>query len=65
MAVSLHTPRLLLRQWREDDLVPYTALNLDPDVMRYFPALQTPEDSRVQVERFKKFIEETDLDSLH
>lgn len=28
----------MLRQWREDDLVPFAALNADPEVMRFFPA---------------------------
>ncbi len=35
-AETLQTPRLLLRQWREDDLVPFAALNRDPEVMRFF-----------------------------
>lgn len=38
---ELTTPRLLLRQWREDDLAPFAALNADPEVMRYFPAALT------------------------
>ena len=33
----LQTPRLGLRPWRGDDLVPLTALNQDPAVMKYFP----------------------------
>jgi ribosomal-protein-alanine N-acetyltransferase len=39
MTVSLQTERLLLRAWREEDLEPFTALNGDPEVMRYFPRL--------------------------
>lgn len=35
-AVTIETPRLLLRQWREDDLAPFAALNRDPEVMRFF-----------------------------
>jgi RimJ/RimL family protein N-acetyltransferase len=35
-AVTITTPRLLLRQWREDDLAPFAALNRDPEVMRFF-----------------------------
>ena len=35
-AVTIETPRLLLRQWREDDLDPFAALNIDPEVMRFF-----------------------------
>lgn len=39
MAITLRTERLLLRHWREEDLEPFTALNTDPLVMRYFPRL--------------------------
>ncbi|WP_432177853.1 GNAT family N-acetyltransferase [Streptomyces sp. NBC_00063] len=34
MAV-LETPRLLLRRWREEDVVPLAAVNADPEVMRW------------------------------
>ena len=43
--MELSTPRLLLRQWRDDDLAPFAALNADPEVMRYFPAPLTPAHS--------------------
>ncbi len=35
MTTSLCTPRLLLRRWREDDLDAMTAINSDPEVMRW------------------------------
>lgn len=34
---ELHTERLLLRRWREEDLASFAALNSDPEVMRFFP----------------------------
>jgi RimJ/RimL family protein N-acetyltransferase len=34
---ELSTPRLVLRQWRDDDFEPFARLNADPAVMRYFP----------------------------
>ena len=37
---TIRTARLLMRRWREPDREPYTALNADPVVMRYFPAIQ-------------------------
>ncbi len=37
-SLELRTPRLLLRQWREEDLAPFAALNDDPAVMEHFPA---------------------------
>ncbi len=33
--IELTTPRLLLRQWRDDDLDPLAAIYADPEVMRY------------------------------
>jgi RimJ/RimL family protein N-acetyltransferase len=39
------TQRLLLRQWRQADLGPFAALNAEPEVMRYFPAPLTREQS--------------------
>jgi RimJ/RimL family protein N-acetyltransferase len=36
---------LLLRQWRDADLLPFAALNADAEVMRYFPAPLTREQS--------------------
>lgn len=32
------TKRLILRQWSDDDLAPFAAINADPEVMRHFPA---------------------------
>ena len=38
------TERLLLRDWREDDLAPFAALNADPVVMEHF--VRTADPSR-------------------
>ena len=42
---TLQTARLVLRAWRPEDLDPFAALNQDPEVMRYFPALLSREES--------------------
>jgi RimJ/RimL family protein N-acetyltransferase len=34
MAIRLRTPRLLLREWRDDDLVPFAAMWADPEVTK-------------------------------
>lgn len=34
----LVSDRLILRQWQQRDLVPFAAMNADPEVMRHFPA---------------------------
>ncbi len=52
---ELTTPRLVLRQWRPDDLAPFAALNADPEVMRHFPAALT----RAQSDAFAAHIQET------
>lgn len=44
-APQLKSPRLLLRPWLASDLVPFAALNADPQVMRYFPAPLSREES--------------------
>ena len=48
---SLRTSRLVLRQWRDEDLEPFAALNADPEVMRHFPATMAREQSDAFVEQ--------------
>jgi RimJ/RimL family protein N-acetyltransferase len=55
---ELRTPRLVLRQWRQSDLEPFAALNADPEVMRYFPAPLTREQSDALAEREQTLIAE-------
>ncbi|MCW5797006.1 MAG: GNAT family N-acetyltransferase [Nitrospira sp.] len=52
------TPRLTLRQWRASDLEPFAAMNADADVMRYYPAMWTREQSDGFAERVRQLIEE-------
>jgi ribosomal-protein-alanine N-acetyltransferase len=42
---SITTARLLLRPWRRSDLAPFAALNADPEVMRFFPRIRSPQES--------------------
>lgn len=42
----METERLILRRWKADDFEPFAALNNDPTVMEFFPALLTPGQSR-------------------
>ncbi|MGH7046690.1 MAG: GNAT family N-acetyltransferase [Stellaceae bacterium] len=39
MAVSLRTPRLVLREWRDADLAPFAAMSADPAVMEFLRPL--------------------------
>jgi len=36
-APTIHTPRLLLRPWRHDDLPAFAAINADPRVVEFLP----------------------------
>ena len=51
--MELHTPRLLLRSWREEDLEPFARLNTCPHVMEFFPNKLTREESQAMVQRFE------------
>jgi RimJ/RimL family protein N-acetyltransferase len=48
---QITTDRLLLRRWRESDRQPFQALNADPRVMEFFPALLTPEETNAGIAR--------------
>jgi RimJ/RimL family protein N-acetyltransferase len=39
MALSLRTPRLLLREWGDTDREPFAAISADPEVMAMLPPL--------------------------
>ncbi len=49
--IEITTPRLLMRQWREEDLDPFAAMNADPKVMEFFPAPLTRQQSDGMAER--------------
>lgn len=50
----IETDRLILREWRKDDLAPFAAMNADPRVRRFFPTLLTRKESDASVKRFRK-----------
>lgn len=54
--IELQTPRLLLRQWQESDREPFARMNADPEVMRYFPSLQSRERSDAGVDALSQDI---------
>jgi len=49
--------RVVLRQWIDSDLDPYSEMNSDPDVMRYFPALLTRSESEASLVRLRAAID--------
>jgi RimJ/RimL family protein N-acetyltransferase len=50
---QIETPRLLLRTWRTSDREPFAHLNADPEVMRYFTAPLSREESDALVDRIE------------
>jgi ribosomal-protein-alanine N-acetyltransferase len=56
-APTLTTGRLLLRPWRDDDRAPFAALNADPRVMEFFPAVLARVESDRLVARIRLHLE--------
>ncbi|MCM1981942.1 GNAT family N-acetyltransferase [Lyngbya confervoides] len=53
---ALVTARLLLRQWQPGDRPYFAALNADPEVMRYFPAPLTRQESDALADRCERLM---------
>lgn len=47
------TERLFIRSWKPDDLPLFVAMNKDPRVMKYFPALLTGEETEAFYDRIQ------------
>jgi RimJ/RimL family protein N-acetyltransferase len=57
-SVELRSNRLILRQWRDEDVDVFVDMGADPEVMEYFPGLMSQEQSRETATRFREQIEE-------
>jgi RimJ/RimL family protein N-acetyltransferase len=53
MTSELRTERLLLRQWRDEDLDVWAAMNADPEVRKFFPDLLTREQAAASLDYFR------------
>lgn len=51
-------PPFTLRQWREDDLDAFAAMNADPEVMRFIGVPLEREQSRAMLQRLRTVIDE-------
>jgi RimJ/RimL family protein N-acetyltransferase len=58
---ELRTERLVLRRWRESDLAPFAAINVDPVVMATLPGPLTREQSDALVARTEASFDEHGL----
>src|SRR5436305_1113678 len=54
----VRTERLTLRRWREADREPFAAMNADPEVMEFFPARLTADQSDAFVDRIEACFDE-------
>ncbi|WPC36018.1 GNAT family N-acetyltransferase [Acinetobacter sp. YWS30-1] len=54
----LETERLILRPWQASDYPAFIAMGQNPEVMRYFPSLLTPEQSLQFIEKVTKQIDQ-------
>jgi len=50
----INTDRLKLRHWKNEDVVPFVKMNMDKEVMRFFPSTQTAKESMALIARVKK-----------
>jgi RimJ/RimL family protein N-acetyltransferase len=57
----IETPRLLLRQWRDEDRDPWRAMNADPMVMEHFPSTLDAIRADWLMERHRRLLTDTGL----
>jgi RimJ/RimL family protein N-acetyltransferase len=50
--------QLILRQWKDCDLEPFAAMNVDPEVMRHFPSALTRAQSEADMKVLRRQIDE-------
>ncbi|SHF24801.1 Protein N-acetyltransferase, RimJ/RimL family [Kaistia soli DSM 19436] len=58
------TERLILRPWEDRDLDPFAALNSDPEVMRFFPAMRTREETAALMDYTRAMLSESGMSFL-
>ena len=56
--VYIETPHLLLRDWKEEDILPFVRMNSDKEVMEFFITTLTQEETMAFYCRIRKEFEE-------
>jgi RimJ/RimL family protein N-acetyltransferase len=56
--IYVETPRLILRQWQQADIKPFSELNNDEDVMEFFPSVSTVDETMAQIDRATNHIKQ-------
>lgn len=59
--IYIETDRLILRDWRDEDRILFAEINGDRNVMKYFPATLSPEESDRFADRIAAEFEEYGL----
>ena len=59
MEIYMETERLILRSWIREDRIAFAELNGNSNVMRYFPATLSVDESNAFVDRINREFEET------
>lgn len=59
--ISVETPRLRIRNWRDDDRPLFAEINADPKVMEFFPRLRSRPESDALMDEARQRIDETGL----
>jgi RimJ/RimL family protein N-acetyltransferase len=54
----LRTERLVLREWRDEDLDPFAALNADPEVMQFMPKLLSRDECVARIQSIRDHFRE-------
>jgi len=53
---TIETPRIGLRNWKNSDTPPFIEMNMDSQVMEFFPSALSKEETMAMIEKIKKFI---------
>ncbi|PHK50416.1 GNAT family N-acetyltransferase [Staphylococcus edaphicus] len=61
MTVYIETERLRLRDWREEDLLPFQQMNANRQVRRYFPSLLSYKRSEYDMMKMNEVIQAHDI----
>ncbi|WP_180529012.1 GNAT family N-acetyltransferase [Staphylococcus haemolyticus] len=61
MATYIETERLKLRDWKQEDLLPFQKMNANPQVRRYFPSLLSYRRSELDMKKMDDIIKENGI----
>lgn len=53
----IETEHLILRDWKPEDLEPFTRMNQDPKVLEFLPSLLTEEETKAMMEKATTYMQ--------